>query len=532
MTNRLTIRGLGLVAALTSALMATAAGAAAAAEPAGGSRPNIIVLLADDLGFGDPGCYNPGSKALTPHIDRLARQGRRFTDAHSPSSVCSPTRYAVLTGRYAWRGRLKLGVLNPWDPALIEPGRLTLPALLKRRGYSTAAFGKWHLGWTWSTVDGRPLSEDGRDFGARVDFTRPISDGPTSRGFDHFFGMVGNTVSSPCLVEDNRPLFTGAAPPLNQAPEIAGVPRNLLEPWDERNSLPLLTERVVSYLGRRAGDSPRRPFFLYFAMTAPHAPMIPYGRFRGLTGHGDACDFVAQLDDSVGRVLDAIDRNGLARNTLVLFSSDNGSPGFADEGAPTASVIAKYGHRPNGRWRGMKGDAHEGGHRVPLIARWPGRVPAGTTCGETVCLVDMMATCAAIVGERLPEGAGEDSYDILPALLGSPHASPIREATVHHALIGMFAIRRGDWKLILGRGSGGFTLPQWIPPKPGEPAGQLYNLADDPEEAHDRYAERPEVVDQLTALLESYRRTGRSAPRSGPPTPARPTAALERTDRP
>ena len=513
-TRRIAI-GLGLVAALMAA-----AASGAAAGPDRGSSPNIVVLLADDLGFGDPRCYNPGSKAPTPHIDRLARQGRRFTDAHSPSSVCSPTRYALLTGRYAWRTRLKLGVLNPWDPALIEPGRLTLPALLRRHGYATAAFGKWHLGWTWATVDGRPLAADGNDFPARVDFTRPIADGPTARGFDDFFGMVGNTVASPCLLRGDRPIFTGADPPLDRAPEIAGVPPALLEPWDERNSLPVLTEKVVSYLGRRPAESPRRPFFLYFAMTAPHSPMIPYGRFRGLTGHGDACDFVAQLDDSVGRVLDALDRNGLAENTLVLFSSDNGSPGFADEGSPTASVIERYGHHPNGPWRGMKGDAHEGGHRVPLVARWPGRVPAGTTCDETVCLVDLMATCAAIVGDRLPDGAGEDSYDILPALLGAPHRTPIREATVHHALIGMFAIRRGDWKLILGRGSGGFTLPQWIPTKPGEPEGELYNLADDPREAHDLYADRPDVVSRLTALLETYRHNGRSAP--GPsPTPGR-----------
>ena len=186
--------------------------------------PNIVVLLADDMGYGDPGCFNQGSKALTPHMDRLARAGRRFTDAHSASSVCSPSRYALLTGRYAWRSRLKLGVLNPWDPALIEPGRLTLPALLKRHGYVTAAFGKWHLGWTWATVDGKPLSPDGSDFSARVDFSRPIADGPNSRGFDLFFGMVGNTVASPCLLENNQPIFTGVNPPLKSPPKSAACP--------------------------------------------------------------------------------------------------------------------------------------------------------------------------------------------------------------------------------------------------------------------------------------------------------------------
>ncbi|MDR3638001.1 MAG: arylsulfatase [Isosphaeraceae bacterium] len=514
-------RWIALVLGLTAVLTASASARDTTTGLAAGTPPNIIVLLADDMGFGDPRCFNPDSKALTPHMDRLAREGRRFIDAHSPSSVCSPTRYALLTGRYAWRSRLKRGVLKPWDPALIEPGRLTLPALLKRHGYATAAFGKWHLGWTWTGLDGKPLAAEENDFPRRVDFTRPILEGPTTRGFDDFFGMVGNTVASPCLLENDRPLFTGASPPLNEPPDIAGVPRALLEPWEERNSLPVLTEKVTWYLDQQGAEAPRRPFFVYFAMTAPHAPLIPYGRFRGLTAHGDECDLVSQLDDTVGRVLDAIERNGLADNTLVLLSSDNGSPGFADEGAPTASVIARYGHHPNGPWRGMKGDAHEGGHRVPLIARWPGRVPPGTTSDETVCLVDLLATCAALVGDRLPEEAGEDSHDILPALLGVPHKTPIREATVHHTLTGMFAIRQGDWKLILGRGSGGFTLPQDVPSKPGEPAGQLYHLKDDPKETNDLYTQRPEIVTRLTTLLETYQRTGRSAP--WPPRPQAPS---------
>lgn len=482
------------------------------AEAAERQGPNIVVLFADDMGYGDPRCFNPESKVATPHLDRLAREGRRFTDAHSASAVCTPSRYALLTGRYTWRTRLQLGVLNPWDPALIERDRLTLPALLKRHGYTTAGFGKWHLGWTWADREGQPHPAEGEGFPARVDFTRRIADGPTSRGFDYYFGMVGNTVTSPCLIENDRPIFTGLAPPLTRAPEIPGVSRTLLEPWEERNSLPVLTERVVSYIGERASGAKEQPFFVYFAMTGPHTPLIPYGKFRGLTGAGDECDLVAQVDDSVGQVLEALDRHGLAENTLVLFSSDNGSPGFADEGAPTGSVITRYGHRPSGPWRGLKGDIHEGGHRVPTIARWPGHVPAASTCGETLCLVDLMATTAALLGDRLPASAGEDSYNMLPALLGTPHSSPIREATVHHALIGTFAIRRGDWKLILGRGSGGFTLPQYFPPKEGEPEGELYNLATDPGETNDLYTKRPDVVQELSTLLDKYRKSDRSAP--------------------
>ena len=506
------IENVGRMLLFLAVLSAISVDARAAGDTVRADRPNIVILLADDMGFGDPRCYNRDSKAPTPNLDRLAAQGRKFVDAHSPASVCSPTRYALLTGRSTWRTRLKLGVLNPWDSALIENDRLTLPALLKKHGYATSAFGKWHLGWTWATTDGKPLDPEGKDFPKTVDFSRPITDGPTTRGFDYFFGMVGNTVNSPCLLENDRPLFTGLNPPLSQPPRIAGVPDALLNPWEERNSLPVLTDKVVWYLDQHAKSSPSRPFLLYFAMTAPHSPMIPYGKFRGLTKKGDSCDFVAQVDHHVGQVLEALDRNGQAENTLVLFSSDNGSPGFADEGAPTGSVIKTYGHLPNGPWRGMKGDIHEGGHRVPLIARWPGKVPAGTSCDETISLVDLLATAAAIVGDRLPKDAGEDSYNMLPALLDTPHAKPIREATVHHALIGMFAIRQGDWKLILGRGSGGFTLPQYFPPKKGEPEGQLFNLANDPSEAHDVYNDHPEIVKRLTALLEDYQRKGRSAP--------------------
>lgn len=491
-------------------MLALAAPVLAADRP-GESRPNIIVLLADDLGFGDPHCYNAASKAPTPHMDRLAREGTRFLDAHSTASVCSPTRYSILTGRYAWRSRLKLGVLKPWDPALIEPGRLTLPGMLREHGYQTAAFGKWHLGWTWSTADGQPPKPAaGDDYRTRIDFSRPIADGPTTRGFDDFFGVVGNVVSDSCLVENDRPLFTGTG----RAPFVTGVSRELLDPWHDRNTMPMLTERVNWYLEQRAKSPQKRPFFMYVAFTAPHSPILPYGKFRGITGQGDCCDFVHQLDDSIGKVLHALDRHGFAKDTLVILSSDNGSPGFADEGAPTGSVIAKYGHRPNGPWRGMKGDAHEGGHRVPFIARWPGHVPANGVCRETICLVDLMATCAAVVGAKLPETAAEDSHDLLPALLGQPLARPVREATVHHALIGMFAVRQGDWKLILGLGSGGFTLPQQIKPNPGDPPGQLYNLADDPAETRNLYAQRPEIVARLAKLLEAYQHQGRSAPRN------------------
>ena len=478
------------------------------------SAPNIVILLTDDMGYGDPRCFNGESKVPTPHMDRMAAEGRRFTDAHSPASVCTPTRYAIMTGRYAWRSRLKLGVLNPWDPALIEPGRPTVASMLQQQGYTTAAFGKWHLGWTWATPDGgSPDPAGSKDYRSRLDLTRPITDGPTTRGFDYFFGMVGATPSEPCLIENDRPIFDGRG----DGPKIEGVPRELMERWHDRNSLSMLTEKVKWYLDQRAADPSKKPFLLYFALTTPHQPILPFGRFQGLTGRGEACDFVAQTDDAIGQVIDALDRNGMKNNTLVLVSSDNGSPCYAEADSPTASVMERYEHFPSGPWRGMKGDIHEGGHRVPLIVRWPGYVPAGTVCDETVCLVDLMATFAAMNGTKPPVNSAEDSYNILPALLDQAYAHPIREATVHHALIGMFAIRQGPWKLILGNGSGGFTMPQYIAVKDGPVgrngiAGQLYNLEDDPGESKNLYRHSPDVVARLTQLLERYKESGRSTP--------------------
>lgn len=337
------------------------------AKDASRQLPNIVVLLADDMGYGDPHCFNAESKVPTPFMDRMAREGRRFTDAHSPASVCSPTRYAILTGRYAWRSRLKLGVLREWESALIESDRLTIGEMLKQKGYATAAFGKWHLGWTWATTDGKsPEPGKGENYLARLDLSQPIADGPTTRGFDYFFGMVGATPSEPCLIENDRPIFNGKG----SAPEIAGVSRSLLDNWNDDRSLSMLTEKVIWYLGQRAAASEQRPFFLYFTLTTPHQPIIPYGKFRGKTGYGEACDFVAQTDDSIGQVLEALDRNGLSENTLVLVTSDNGSPCFAEADSPTASVMERYDHYPSGPWRGMKGDIHEGGHRSQGRGSW------------------------------------------------------------------------------------------------------------------------------------------------------------------
>lgn len=508
---RMNVRSFAL--AFVSMAGTLAAGSVSAFEE-GPQKPNIVFILADDLGYGDVSAYDSRSKAPTPHMDALARQGMRFTDAHSPASVCSPTRYAVLTGRFAWRTRLKLGVLNPWDKALIEPDRLTVGQMLKQQGYTTAAFGKWHLGWTWSTLGGVPQEPGkGQEYKSLIDLKRPIADGPTTRGFDTFFGMVGMTPGEPCLIADDRPIFDGKG----RAPEIAGVSREILDDWKDENTPELLSQKVTHYLETRAADPDRKPFFLYYALTTPHQPIIPAKDFRGKTGYGEACDFVHETDHYIGQVLKALDRLDMARNTLVIISSDNGSPGYAEAESPTASVMDRYGHFPSGPFRGMKGDAFEGGHRVPLIARWPGRIPANAVSDEVVCLVDLMATFAKITGAKLPENAAEDSYDITAALTGEA-TKPIREATVHHALIGMFAIRQGRWKLIEGLGSGGFTMPQHIPLKPAPEGkngvgGYLFDMGNDPGETRNLYREHPEIVERLSALLNRYRESGRSVNR-------------------
>lgn len=478
-----------------------------AAETA--TRPNILLILADDQGYGDVSCYNDQSKVQTPNIDRIAREGIRFTDGHSPASVCSPTRYAILTGRHAWRGRLKLGVLRQDAPALIEEGRLTWPAMLRAKGYSTAAFGKWHLGFTWGAKAGKPNLERGK-WKENVDFSQPITHGPTTRGFDYFFGMVGATPRDDALIENDRPLFWDGK---DRMPPIAGVAQELLDPWKDHNTMPMLTEKVGWYIREQHKKRPEQPMFIYFALTAPHMPIIPAPAFQGKTKAGEVCDFVAQVDDTVGQILKALQECGIAENTLVIFSSDNGSPCFADGNSKTYSIQQRYGHDPSRPWRGMKGDIWEGGHRVPLIARWPGHIPAGVVSHETVSLVDLMATSAAITGATLPTDAAEDSWNILPALLNQRNEKPIREATVHHSLIGTFAIRQGDWKLCTEAGSGGFSEPQAVAnPAPGDPKGQLYNLASDPGEKHNLYKEQPEIVARLSALLNQYQRQSRSAP--------------------
>jgi len=430
----------GILASVVLVALAPLSTAVAESVP---RPPNIVFVLADDLGYGDLHCYNRASKIPTPNLDRLAAQGMRFTDAHTPSSVCTPTRYGILTGRYCWRTSLKSGVLLGYSPALIEPKRLTVASLLKQRGYVAAGFGKWHLG----------LGD-----GAKTDFDKPLRPGPCSVGFDSYFGIPASLDMPPYVFIENEKVTEA---PTGRIAESAmrrhgggGFWRaGAIAPHFEHvDVLPAITERAAGFVRKQSAD---KPFFLYFALTAPHTPWMPREEFRDKSKAGYYGDFVAQVDTSIGYVLKALDEAKLSDNTLLIFTSDNGAHWLPED-------IEKWGHRANDGLRGQKADIWDGGHRVPFLVRWPGHVQAGTTSKELICLTDFLATTAAVIGAKLPADAAEDSFSILPALRGDKLDRPIREAIVHHSGDGTFGIRQGPWKLAMARGSHGFSNPRNI----------------------------------------------------------------------
>ena len=489
---------------------------------AGSTRdaPNIVYILADDLGYGDVSCYNAESKIRTTHIDRLAQKGRRFTDAHTPSAVCTPTRYGILTGRYCWRTRLKYRVLDGLDPPLIEKGRLTVPALLKQAGYNTACVGKWHLGMQWTDKKGQPVPAVSIDrkipprVGDDVDYTQAISGGPVDRGFDSYFGISASLNMSPfCFIENDRPHVIPTIPAERIATEFLSVDKGVRSAdFTISAVMPRLTGEAIRYIESQAEDA-SHPFFLYFPLTAPHLPLVPNHEYHGKSEAGEYGDFVLEVDTCVGAIVETLKRTGLIENTLIIFTSDNGglyhwwTPQEADDLKyyrlnRRARYVKERGHQGNAFLRGTKADIWEGGHRVPFIASWPNRIPAGTSSDELIELTDLIATCAAITQTELPAGAGEDSRNILPALLGEKRDKPLREYAVHHSLWGHFAIRQGAWKMIPKRGSGGFTYPRDITPSQGEPTGQLYNIEEDPSETKNLWNEHPEIVRRLSVLLK------------------------------
>ena len=484
-----------------------------AAVAAAADKPNIVFILADDLGIGDVRCFNPDGKIATPNLDRLAADGMKFTDSHTPSAVCTPTRYGVLTGRYNWRTKLQSGVLGGLSPRLIEPGRLTVAQMLKDHGYATACIGKWHLGMDWAKHEGKTVEElniEKPDQVWSVDFTKPIANGPNAVGFDHYFGIAASLDMVPyTFIENDRvtavPTKEVAFPMMTDR-ENGGMTRKgpAAEGFEAVNVLPTLAQKASEWIASSAKQG--RPFFLYLPLNAPHTPINPLPEWKGKSGLNAYGDFVMQVDAAVGDVLGALKTAGVAGNTLVVLTSDNGC-------SPSAKFdeLRAKGHDPSAGFRGHKADIFEGGHRVPFIVRWPGKVMAGTSSAQTVCLTDFMATAAEIVGVKIPAGAAEDSVSFLPVLLGAEGAR--RTTLVSHSINGSFAIREGNWKLCLCAGSGGWSAPKpGTPAEKGLPTEQLYDLATDRAEQKNVAAEHPEIVKRLGELLEKTFAEGRSTP--------------------
>lgn len=485
-------------------------------ESAMAEKPNIIFILCDDLGYGDVNCLNPECKIRTPVMDQVAREGMIFTDAHSGSAVCTPTRYGIITGRYCWRTKLQSGVLGGLSPRLIEQDRLTVARMLKDQGYDTACIGKWHLGMDWNKFAGRNVSElniESREQVFNVDYAAPVTNGPNAVGFDYYFGISASLDMVPyTFIENDR--VTVLPTEDREFPLVHGDDRAMCRKgptapgFEVEHVLPRLTEVATKYVkdhaeAARAG----KPFFMYLPLASPHTPIAPTNEWLGKSGLNPYADFVMQTDWSIGQVLKAVEDSGLRKNTLVIITSDNGcSPNAGFE------ELAEKGHNPSYVFRGHKADIFDGGHRVPFLVHWPGKVEAGTTCDQTICLTDFMRTSAEIVGVELPDNAAEDSVSILPALLGKAE-KPLREAVIHHSINGSFAIRQGKWKLVFCPGSGG-----WSAPRPNRddathlPDLQLYDLEADVGEKHNVQAENAVVVSHLTNLLDSYVARGRSTP--------------------
>ena len=461
-------------------------------------QPNIIFILADDMGYGDVSYFDNNSKLKTENLDRMAQEGVVFTDAHSSSSVSTPTRYGILTGRYNWRSTLKNNVLYGYDKALIPADRETMASMLRKNGYTTAGIGKWHLGWDWDNIDA------GKD---KVDFSKPVQNGPTTRGFDYFYGFCGSLDMAPYVyIENDMPTSLPDRETVNEGKYSWWRKGPTGADFVHEEVLPNLVDRACNYIKEKAKAD--QPYFLYLPLPAPHTPILPTEEFRGKSGIGEYGDFVLMVDAMVGKVLQAVKESGEDGNTIVVFTTDNGC-------SPAAGIkeMEAQGHRPNSIYRGHKADLFDGGHRIPCILRWPeGTKPHEVR--QTVCLTDFYATFAAINGYKLMDSKGEDSYNLLPAIVSETEIDPIREATVHHSIDGQFTIRQGDWKLLLSASSGG-----WSAPTPTDtlaldslPPIQLYNMKDDPSETTNVEAEHPEIVSHLRALMAKYVREGRSTP--------------------
>lgn len=475
-------------------------------DPKSRTRPNIVVILTDDLGYGDVSHLNPESKIQTPHLDALALEGVTALDAHSPSAVCSPSRYSMLTGQYAWRGALKAGRLNPWEEPVIKPEQATLASLLDTAGYNTAFFGKWHLGFLWPWKDGiRPSAMDlgggnSKATNAMFDWSKPIQGGPIGAGFDYYFGVDVPNMPPYAYIENDRltcqpvDMDGSALSVMLKAGHIHGKGPGQ-EGWKLENIMPELTRRVLEYIGSHASQA--EPFFLVFSTTSPHTPIVPTKEFQGKSGAGLYGDFVMQTDDSIGQVVGALKKAGVFDNTLFIVSSDNGPEEF------TRKLATTHQHSPAGHLRGMKRDLLEGGHRLAFVASWPdGGISGGRRIDPTISLTDLFATFSAVTGSPIPTDAAEDSVNLLPALRDN---RPVRQNLVYHAANGKLALREGDWVYL--RAGGNLKEPDWYlqardaHPLPNKPL--LFNLADDNQQLKNLATESPDRCAAMESTLRA-----------------------------
>jgi arylsulfatase A len=471
------------------------------------TRPNIVVILADDTGYGDPPCYNPDSRDPMPNVDALARDGVRFTDAHSASALCTPSRYALLTGRYHWRTPRERVLVMPYDPPIIDPWRPTLPQLLRRAGYATACIGKWHLGFRY------PRRGGGGEFTtveAEIDFTRPLEGGPCDVGFDAFFGTAGCSTSDPpyCFIEDRHTVGVPSVPSDEALHVLPGFfPGLMSEDWDEEGADARHVEKAIEFIDRHRASRPDDPFFLYLALSAPHNPWLPPEFTRGASAEGPRGDMNALADWCVGRIIAALEERGLRHETLVVFTSDHGP------------MRGEDGHASAGPLRGLKNTAFEGGHRIPFVATWPGRIPASSTTDELICLADLYATVADLLGVDIGDEEAEDSFSILPALLVDRQdragaSAPLRPHLITDAggldgRVGDIAVRQGHWKLVLlARGEDGALSARREPVEDAQDGILLFDLRADPGERRNVAVEHPRVVARLRDVLDGTRARG------------------------
>lgn len=470
-------------------------------------NPNIIYILADDLGYGDLKCFNPEGKIPTPNLDNMAANGIMFTDVHTSSAVCTPTRYGILTGRYNWRTSLKNSVLSGYSKALIKQERTTVAEMLKTQGYTTAYIGKWHLGWDWALEnDGAARNADNLDAKPNVNFAEPVKNGPSTHGFDYSFGFCGSLDMAPYVyVENDMPTMVPTKTTVSVDEKGFWREGPTSDDFNHTNVLQDLTDKAIGFIDENANG--KSPFFLYFPLPAPHTPILPTTEFMGRSNTNMYGDFVMQVDDVVRQIREELKKQGISENTLLIFTSDNGCSPKAD-----FEELARVKHNPSYVFRGAKADIFEGGHHVPFIVEWPNKGLKNTSSNKTICTTDLFATCAELSGYKIQDSEAEDSYSMLPLITGANDAD-IREYIVHHSIDGSFAIKQGDWKLCFCAGSGGWSYPRPQDIKNENldlPPMQLYNLKEDIGETKNLVNEYPEKVAELKAALKKIILDGRS----------------------